>query len=177
MNDFISFWQQSQLKYIIYVGLPPPRSGTKMKTRTSTFRPSTRFSSVNAPTRRRLFCEGQRLQEDLLPPLPLLLHLHCRCDWRPQSQVREGVVRFIHVTVDFINALYNFLRMHAEYSKYLYIKVIKKIRELFIYSIKLGPRDPLIKKNGDTFIRYPKQVKKLTRDNYSPAVYRVLYRF
>jgi hypothetical protein len=67
--------------------------------------------------------------------------------------------------------------MHAEYSKYLYIKVIKKIRELFIYSIKLGPRDPLIKKNGDTFIRYPKQVKKLTRDNYSPAVSIGLVRF
>lgn len=50
------------------------------------------------------------------------------------------------------------------------MKVVKKIKELFIYGIKLGVRDPLIKKNGDTYIRYPKLAKKLTRDNYSPAV-------
>jgi hypothetical protein len=65
----------------------------------------------------------------------------------------------------------------VEYSKNLFIKVIRKLRENFVYSIKTGPRDPLIKKNGETFIRYPKQMKKLTRDNYSPAVDMDLIRF
>jgi hypothetical protein len=74
------------------------------------------------------------------------------------------------VNVDFLHNLTAFLRQNAEYSKQLFMKVVKKIKELFIYGIKLGVRDPLIKKNGDTFIRYPKLAKKLTRDNYSPAV-------
>lgn len=50
------------------------------------------------------------------------------------------------------------------------MKVVKKIKELFVYGIKLGVRDPLIKKNGETYVRYPKIAKKSTRDNYSPAV-------
>jgi hypothetical protein len=76
----------------------------------------------------------------------------------------------IYVSVDFINALSAFLQQKAEYSKNLFIKVIRKLKDLFVYSIKTGPRDPLIKKTGETFVRYPKQIKKLTRDNYSPAV-------
>jgi hypothetical protein len=39
-----------------------------------------------------------------------------------------------------------------------------------MYTIKIGARNPLIKKNGDTYVRYPKPFKKLTKDNYSPAV-------
>lgn len=57
------------------------------------------------------------------------------------------------------------------------MKVVKKIKELFVYGIKLGVREPLIKKNGDTFVRYPKQARKLTRDNYSPAVILSSFRF
>jgi hypothetical protein len=57
------------------------------------------------------------------------------------------------------------------------MKAIRKIKELFIYGIKLGPREPLIKKNGETFVRYPKPCKKLTRDNYSPAVIQIIFRF
>ena len=50
------------------------------------------------------------------------------------------------------------------------MKIIRKIKELFVYSIKMGARDPLIKKNGETFIRYPKLSKKVVKDKYSPAV-------
>ena len=50
------------------------------------------------------------------------------------------------------------------------MKIIKKIRELFVYSIKTGLRDPLIKKNGETFVRYPQPMKKIPKSNFSPAV-------
>lgn len=56
--------------------------------------------------------------------------------------------RFIYVTVEFISALSGFLERKVEYSRNLFIKVIRKLRENFIYSIKTGCRDPLIKKNG-----------------------------
>jgi len=67
-------------------------------------------------------------------------------------------------------ALSAFLRRYTDYSKNLFIKAVKKIKELFVYSIKTGFRDPLIKKSGETYVRYPKPIKKLTRDNYSPTV-------
>ena len=50
------------------------------------------------------------------------------------------------------------------------MKIVKKIKELFVYSIKTGLRDPLIKKNGETFIRYPQTMKKLPKNNISPAI-------
>lgn len=54
------------------------------------------------------------------------------------------------------------------------MKVIKRLREHFVYSIKIGFRDPLIKKNGDTLVRYPKNSKKIGKTNFSPAVTHLL---
>ena len=79
--------------------------------------------------------------------------------------------RPIHVTAHFISNLTLFLRSHhEEFAKSLFMKIIKKIRELFVYSIKTGLRDPLIKKNGETFVRYPQPMKKVPKSNFSPAV-------
>ena len=78
--------------------------------------------------------------------------------------------RYIHVNHEFLTKLTAFLRDNIEHSSQLFMKVVKKIQELFVYGIKLGVRNPLIKKNGDTYVRYPRIAKKLTRDNYSPAV-------
>lgn len=76
------------------------------------------------------------------------------------------------MTAEVISCLTAFLRANTEYTESLFMKVINKIRELFVYSIKTGLRDPLIKKTGETLIRYPKPPKKLPKNNYSPAVFR-----
>ena len=66
--------------------------------------------------------------------------------------------------------LIEYLGENKEHTKSLFVKVIKRLREHFVYSIKIGFRDPLIKKNGDTLVRYPKPSKKMPKDNFSPAV-------
>ncbi len=74
------------------------------------------------------------------------------------------------MTQEFILSLTAFLRINTDFSKHFFVKVIKKIKELFFYSIKTGVRNPLVKKNGETFVRYPKVMKKISKDNFSPTV-------
>ena len=74
------------------------------------------------------------------------------------------------MTAHFITHLVAFLKENKEFTKSLFMKIVKKIKELFVYSIKIGLRDPLIKKNGETFIRYPQTMKKLPKNNFSPAI-------
>lgn len=76
----------------------------------------------------------------------------------------------IYVTAELITCLTEFLREHKDYNKSLFMKVVKRLKEHFVYSIKIGFRDPLIKKNGDTLVRYPKTNKKIPKNNFSPAV-------
>lgn len=71
-----------------------------------------------------------------------------RCQRLTKSKVKTNIIRSIHVTTEFIMVLSAFLRRNTEYSKSLFLKVVKRIKDLFVYTIKTGFRDPLIKKNG-----------------------------
>ena len=65
-------------------------------------------------------------------------------------------MRYIYVSSEFMEELTSFITRHADKIDHLYMKVIKKIKEFFVYSIKTGVRNPLVKGNGETFVRISK---------------------
>ena len=78
-------------------------------------------------------------------------------------------IRYIYVSPEFMEKLTIFVSRNSDKVNHFYMRIIKKIKELFVYAIKTGIRSPLLKPNGDSFHRFPKLAFK-----YSDSVYKTM---
>ena len=57
-------------------------------------------------------------------------------------------LRFIYVNNVFIKELTDFINSNKEFKDEFFMKIVKNINKFFVYSIKTGLRNALVKKNG-----------------------------